>query len=98
MQILAAARRFSNKYYYQLDRLKLSRDQKQYFNRDRWKIALISKQYSLINMCKKFFPTKKKKELFYEKLKGDILKTVISLQPFFGQNFWKNNEWLWTLW
>ena len=44
MQILAAARGFSNKYYYQLDRLKLSRDQKQYFNRDRWKIALISKQ------------------------------------------------------
>ena len=44
MQILEAARRFANKYYYQLDSLKLSRDQKQYFNRDRWKITLISKQ------------------------------------------------------
>ena len=35
MQIIAAAKQFANKYYYQLDSLKLSRDQKQYFNRDR---------------------------------------------------------------
>ena len=34
MQILAAAKRFANNYYYQLDSLKLSRDQKQNFNRD----------------------------------------------------------------
>ena len=34
----------ANKYDYQLDSLKLSRDQKQYFNRDRWNITLVSKQ------------------------------------------------------
>ena len=40
MQILAAAKRFADKYYYQLDSLKLSTDQKQYFNRARGNIAL----------------------------------------------------------
>ena len=44
MQIPASARRFASKYRYQLDSLKLSRDQKQYFNRDRWNIVLVSKQ------------------------------------------------------
>ena len=40
MQILAAAKGFTNNYYYQLDSLKLSRDQKQNFNRGTWNITL----------------------------------------------------------
>ena len=40
MQIPAAPKRFPYKYYYQLDSLKLSRDQKQYFNRDRGNFTL----------------------------------------------------------
>ena len=40
MQIPAAAKRFAEKYYYQLDSLKLSTDQKQYFNRARGNITL----------------------------------------------------------
>ena len=40
MQILASAKGSASKYCYQLDSLKLSRDQEQYFNRDKGKITL----------------------------------------------------------
>ena len=40
MQILAAPKGIAYKYYYQLDSLILSRDQKQYFNCDRGNFAL----------------------------------------------------------
>ena len=47
--------------------------------------------FSLDNMRKIFF-RRKKRTAFYEKLKGDVLKTLLSFQPFFGQLLEKLND------
>ena len=52
MQNLAAQKRFAYKYYYQLDCLKLSTDQKQYFNRVRGNITLKYATLTLYIMLK----------------------------------------------
>ena len=41
---------------------------------------------------RKIISAGKKKQLFYEKLKGDVLKAVVCFQPFFVQNCWRKEE------
>ena len=43
-------------------------------------------------MRKIFFRRKKKDSFLYEKLKRDVLKTLLSFQPFFGQLLEKMND------